>query len=257
MFRRRERKRSSRTGARNREHRHSSPACDLSGLRRSHGALKIAIGKSDGNLFVKRSSVFYWLVGIIIATVAVAIAFYFDTAVSAFLVQHRNRVVYNFTYYVTLFGDWPEHIALGLVLAWVARRRGNQKWKRIFLSMVIALAIAGVSAHVIKIGVSRARPSVKSEQVEPWSRFSSHYHAFPSGHVAASTAFFGVLMLASWRIGLACLPIVILIAFSRLYLEAHYLSDVVCAAILGILSALLVVYFFLQPVRHPQSAIEN
>ncbi len=89
--------------------------------------------------------------------------------------------------------------------------------------MVIALAIAGVSAHVIKIGVSRARPSVKSEQVEPWSRFSSHYHAFPSGHVAASTAFFGVLMLASWRIGLACLPIVILIAFSRLYLEAHYL----------------------------------
>jgi membrane-associated phospholipid phosphatase len=226
-------------------------------LRRSLGALKIATGKSDWNLFVKRSSVFYWLLGIIIATVAVATAFYFDTAVSAFMVQHRNRVLYNFTYYVTLFGDWPEHFALGLVLAWVARRRGNQKWKRIFLSMVIALAIAGVSCHVIKIGVSRARPSVKSEQVEPWSRFSSHYHAFPSGHVAASTAFFGVLMLASWRIGLACLPIVILIGFSRLYLEAHYLSDVVCAAILGILSALLVVHFFLRPMRHPQSAIEN
>lgn len=255
--RRRERKRSSRTGARNCEHRHLSPACDLSGLRKSHGALKIATGKSDGNSFVKRSSVFYWLLGIIIATVAVATAFYFDNAVNASMVQHRNRVLYNFTYYVTLFGDWPEHFALGLVLAWLAQRRGNQKWKRIFLSMVIALAIAGVSAHVIKIGVSRARPSVKSEQAEPWSRFSSHYHAFPSGHVAASTAFFGVLMLASWRIGLACLPIVILIAFSRLYLEAHYLSDVVCAAILGILSALLVVHFFLRPIRHPQSAIEH
>ena len=206
---------------------------------------------------MKSSVILYWLIGIIIATAALAIAFYFDTAVSAFLVQHRNRALYNFTYYVTLFGDWPEHIALGLILAWVARRRGNQKWKRIFLSMVIALAIAGVSAHVIKIGVSRPRPSVKSEQVEPWSRFSSHYHAFPSGHVAASTAFFGVLMLASWRIGLACLPIVILIAFSRLYLEAHYLSDVVCAAVLGILSALLVTHFFLRPVRAPNSAIQN
>jgi membrane-associated phospholipid phosphatase len=201
---------------------------------------------------VKRSSVFYWLLGIMIATVAVATAFHFDTAVSDFMVKHRNRALYNFTYYVTLFGDWPEHIALGLILACIAWRRGNRKWKRIFLSMVIALAIAGVSSHVIKIAVSRARPSVKSEQVEPWSRFSSHYHAFPSGHVAASTAFFGVLMLASWRIGLACLPIVFLIAFSRLYLEAHYLSDVVCAAILGILSALLVTHFFLQPIHNQE-----
>ena len=192
-----------------------------------------------------------------IAAIVVATAFHFDTAASAFMAQHRNRVVYNFMFNVSRFGDWTEHVALGVTLAWVAWRRGNQKWKRIFLSMVIALAIAGVSGHVIKIGVSRPRPSVRSEQVEPLSRLSSRYHSFPSGHVAASTAFFGVLTLASWRIGLACLPIVILIAFSRLYVEAHYLSDVVCGAILGILSALLVVHFFLRPIRHPQSAIEN
>jgi membrane-associated phospholipid phosphatase len=206
---------------------------------------------------VKRSSVFYWLLGIMIATVAIAAAFHFDTAVSDFLAQHRNRAVYKFMFNVSRFGDWPEHFALGLTFAWVAWRRGNKKWTRIFLSMVIALAIAGVSGHVIKIAVSRARPSVKLEQVEPWSRFSSNYHAFPSGHVAASTAFFGVLFFASRRIGLACVPIVILIGFSRLYLAAHYLSDVVCAGILGILSALLVAHFFLRPVRNPQSAIHN
>jgi membrane-associated phospholipid phosphatase len=202
---------------------------------------------------VKRSSVFYWLLGIVIAAVAIATAFHFDTAVRDFMAHHRNRVVFNFMYNVSRFGDWPELFALGLILAWVAWRRGNQKWKRIFLSMVIALAIAGVSGHVIKIGVSRARPSVKLERVEPWSRFSSNYHAFPSGHVAASTAFFGVLFFASWRIGLACLPIVILIGFSRLYLAAHYLSDVVCAAILGILSALLVTHFFFQPIHNQES----
>jgi membrane-associated phospholipid phosphatase len=202
---------------------------------------------------MKRSSVFYWLLGIMIAAVAIATAFHFDSAVSGFMAQHRNRVVHNFMYNVSRFGDWPEHFTLGLILAWVAWRRGNRKWARIFLSMVIALAIAGVSGHVIKIAVSRARPSVKLEQVEPWSRFSSNYHAFPSGHVAASTAFFGVLFFASRRIGLACLPIVILIGFSRLYLAAHYLSDVVCAGILGILSALLVVHFFLRPIHNPES----
>jgi membrane-associated phospholipid phosphatase len=207
---------------------------------------------------VKRSFVFYWLLGILIATVAITTALFFDTAVSDFLVRHRNRMIYNFMYNVTRFGDWPEHMALGLILAWVAWRRGNRKWKRIFLSMVAALAIAGVTGHVTKIAVSRARPSVKSERVEPWSRFSSHYHAFPSGHVAASTAFFGVLFFASWRIGLACLPIVILIGFSRLYLEAHYLSDVVCAAILGILAAMLVAHFSFgqSAIRNPQSKID-
>ena len=191
-----------------------------------------------------------------IATVAIATAFHFDTAVSDFVAHHRDRAVYNFMYYVTRFGDWPEHFALGLILAWVARWRGNRKWTRIFLSMVIAAAIAGVSGHVTKIAVSRARPSVKSEQVEPWSGFSSNYQSFPSGHVATSTAFFGVLLLARPLIGIACMPIVLLISFSRLYLAAHYLSDVVCAAILGILSALLVVHFFLQPIRDPQSKID-
>ncbi len=186
-----------------------------------------------------------------IATVAIATAFHFDTAVSDFMAQHRNRVMHNFMVNVSRFGDWPEHFALGLILAGVAWWRGNKKWTRIFLSMLIALAITGVVGRGIEIATGRARPSVRTEEV--WNRFSSKYNAFPSGHVGASTAFFGVLFLASRRIGLACLPIVILIGFSRLYLAAHYLSDVVCAAILGILSALLVAHFFLRPARNPES----
>src|SRR5206468_12235774 len=114
-------------------------------------------------------------------------------------------------------------------------------------SMLIALSIAGVLGNGIKIATGRARPSVRAEEV--WNRFSTKYHAFPSGHVAASTAFFGVLFFASRRIGLVCLAIPIVIGFSRMYVTAHYLSDVVCAAVLGILCALLVARLFL-----PQSA---
>ncbi|PYV71754.1 MAG: hypothetical protein DMG96_28135 [Acidobacteria bacterium] len=53
-------------------------------------------------------------------------------------------------------------------------------------------------------------------------------------------AFFGVLFFANRRAAVACLPIPILIGFSRIYIGAHYLSDVVCGVILGILSAVLV-----------------
>jgi membrane-associated phospholipid phosphatase len=59
-----------------------------------------------------------------------------------------------------------------------------------------------------------------------------------------------VLFLAHRRIGLACLPIPILIGVSRMYIGAHYLSDVVCAAILGVLCALLVTHFCLRPIEN-------
>ena len=73
----------------------------------------------------------------------------------------------------------------------------------------------------------------------------------------ASTAFFGVLLIARRRVGLACLPIPILIGFSRMYIGAHYLSDVVCAAVLGTFCALVVAYFLLLPIGNRQSKIEN
>jgi undecaprenyl-diphosphatase len=123
--------------------------------------------------------------------------------------------------------------------------------------MLVAMAIAGVAGTAIKRTIPRARPSVKSEFRWGGPRFSTKYHAFPSGHVLASTAVFGVLIFVRSRVGLACLPIPILIGLSRMYLGAHYLSDVVCAAALGTLCALLVTHFVLQTIRNPQSAIEH
>jgi membrane-associated phospholipid phosphatase len=206
---------------------------------------------------VKRSAVFYWLIGIVIAAILITAAFYFDNAVRDFVAQHQNPTMRNFMRNVSRFGDWLEHFALGLVLLAVAWSRGNKKWTRIFLSMLIALSIAGLAARAIKISTGRARPSVKSEEVWNGPRWGSKYHAFPSGHVTASTAFFAVLVFASWRIGLPCLVIPLLIGFSRIYGGAHYLSDVVCAATLGILSALLVWRFILPKIENRKSKIRN
>jgi membrane-associated phospholipid phosphatase len=199
---------------------------------------------------VKRRSIFYGVIGILIAAVAIAVAFYFDDAVRDFIAQHQTRTARNFMHNVSRLGDWPEHFALGLILAGIAWWRGNKRWTRIFLSMLAALAIAGLIGRGIKISTGRARPSVKTEEVWNGPRFSSKFHAFPSGHVATSTAFFAVLFLANWRVGLACVPIPILIGASRMYVAAHYLSDVVCAAVLGILCALLVARFLFRAIRN-------
>jgi membrane-associated phospholipid phosphatase len=206
---------------------------------------------------VKYSAVFYWLIGIIIAGIAIAVSFHFDDSVREFMMQYQNPPMRNFMRYVSLFGDWPSHAAVGLLLLGLAWRRGNEEWTRIFLAMLLAMMLAGVTGTVIKRTVPRARPSVHTDVRWGGPRFTSKYHSFPSGHVGASTAFFGVLLIARRRIGLACLPIPILIGVSRMYIGAHYLSDVVCAAVLGTLCALVVVHFLLPPIANRQSKLET
>jgi membrane-associated phospholipid phosphatase len=205
---------------------------------------------------VNRKKVFYWLIGIAVAAIAIGAAFHFDESVRHFVANHQNRAVHNFMRNVSRFGDWPEHFALGLVLAAIAQWRGNKKWTWIFLSMLIALAVAGLAGRGLKVTTGRARPSVKTEHVWNGPTLRAKYHAFPSGHVASSTAFFAVLIIANRRIGLACLPIPILIGCARMYIAAHYLSDVVCAAVLGVFSALLVAHFLLRPISD-QRAISS
>jgi membrane-associated phospholipid phosphatase len=189
----------------------------------------------------------------LIAAVSLGLAFLFDAPVHDWMTTHQSAVLRSFMEKVSRYGDWPTHVVLGLLLAGIAWLRGNKRWTRIFLSMLIACALAGAAARIIKIGVGRARPSVQTEEAWNGPSLSSKYHAFPSGHTAASTAFFGVLLLVNWRIGLACLPIPLLIAFSRMYVAAHYLSDVVVATILGLFCALLAARLMLRPMEHLKS----
>jgi len=202
---------------------------------------------------VERKALFYWLIGIVVAAIAIAVAFHFDQAVRDLIAQHQNRTTKVFMRNVSRLGDWTEHFAVGAGLLGIAWWRGSKKWTRVLLSMLIALALDGATASVVKIAAARARPSLHTEQVWNGVKFSSRYHAFPSGHVAASAAFFAVLFFGSWRIGLACLPIPVLIGVSRMSVAAHYLSDVVCAAILGILCAIFVARFFLPQFENRQS----
>lgn len=184
----------------------------------------------------------WWQLSILagIAAALIVAAFVFDAPMREWVNAHQSDGARQFMRNVSRFGDWWSHAALGILLLALAWWRGTKKWTRIFLSMLIALALAGAVTRIIKIGAGRARPLVQSEVVWNGPSLSSRFHAFPSGHTAASMAFFAILFFANWRIGLACLPIPILIGFSRMYVAAHYLSDVVCAAILGALCACVV-----------------
>lgn len=188
------------------------------------------------------------------AAFCIVAAFLLDAPVRSWMEQHQLPSARAFMENVSRWGDWWTHVALGMLLLAVAWWKGRTRWTRIFLSMLIACALAGAAARVVKIAAGRARPSAQTEAAWNGPSLRSKYHAFPSGHVAASMGFFAALLLRKWRVGLACLPIPILIGFSRMYVAAHYLSDVVFAAFLGFLCAVLVVQW-LPPIENLKSEI--
>jgi undecaprenyl-diphosphatase len=173
------------------------------------------------------------------------------------IAEYQNAATKKFMRSVGQFGDWPAHVSLGLVLLVLAYWRRSKKWMRIFAAMILACALAGAGTRLVKIAVGRARPSIQTEAAWKGPSLSARYNAFPSGHTAASTAFFATLALACWRIGTPFLVIPLLIAFSRIYINAHYLSDVVCALLIGLLSAFAVAQWLLSGIRDPKSEIRN
>ena len=109
-------------------------------------------------------------------------------------------------------------------------------WKRdwYWLICLMVTTPSGMLLNVLmKHAFHRARPSFDSPLLELPS------FSFPSGHVAGTTLFYGVLAamlvsrVAAWRsqvvIVVTALALVILVALSRVYLGVHYLSDVLGA----------------------------
>lgn len=60
-------------------------------------------------------------------------------------------------------------------------------------------------------------------------------YSFPSGHTLSSVIGATILTKTDRRFGYAAIPLAALIAFSRLYLYVHFPSDVLAAAVLGVM----------------------
>ena len=110
-----------------------------------------------------------------------------------------------------------------------------------------AVAFSNLVTEVLKYCIGRGRPFVGGEaNVFHFSHFAGNpaYYSFPSGH--ATTAFaLALAVSAVWpqaRIAMAVYALII--AASRLVLLAHHPSDVVAGAMVGIVGAMFVRYWF-------------
>ena len=111
----------------------------------------------------------------------------------------------------------------------------------------IAVLVPVLTGELIKWMVGRGRPFVGGEaNAFNFAHFagSEAYASFPSGH-ATTAAALAFAVAALWpQARIAMIVYVVLIALSRLVLLAHHPSDVVAGALLGVVGAMAVRYWF-------------
>lgn len=155
-----------------------------------------------------------------------------DAAAFHFLRGLRSDVADRLMIAITELGDATVVVAITVaVLAWLAWRRA---WHACGY-WTLAVAGSAVFTAIIRLILHHPRPI---ELYWGWEAFS-----FPSGHAAVTTTVYSFLtVLIAREIGglwrLAILSIVaiwiFMIAFSRLYLGAHWLSDVLAGVAFGV-----------------------
>ncbi len=160
------------------------------------------------------------------------------------------KIVFGQITYLGLSGYMFTLAGLTLLGALLTRGRGRgADFDRacLFLAeragfLIAVLAVSGIASQVIKHLFGRARPSL-IEMVGPFHfdlmALKSTYASMPSGHAVSAFAMAVSLGWMAPRLRWPLLGLALLIAISRVVISAHYPSDVIAGAGLGVASAIV------------------
>lgn len=182
---------------------------------------------------------------------ALAIAFVLDQSIARLMAGFGPGVDRVFTV-ITWFGQggvilYPTGVFLLVALA--ASRmvpKLASKLRPLIASTATIFAVvaaAGLVNDLLKIMFGRARPRLGlagDPSGFEFFRYGAKFASFPSGHTATSVAAAVVFsaLFPRWR--RAFIAFAVLIAVSRMVLDAHYLSDIIAGAAVGVGVALAV-----------------
>ena len=158
-----------------------------------------------------------------------------DRHVAVWFHQHASPTITQVARTISFFGSagWLTAVSIGIVLFFVSRR----DWLN--ASLVAFVMVGGGTLDVVlKHFFHRERPVLEN----PLVTLSSY--GFPSGHTMEATLLYGLLALLAWKNARNCAArlgcvvgacfLVLLIGLTRIYLGAHFLTDVLGALAAGL-----------------------
>jgi membrane-associated phospholipid phosphatase len=171
-----------------------------------------------------------------------------DIQVALWFHSLQNTGYFHLFAIVTELGDSKWYLAGGAFLFLFFRKRNPfiaYSGQLLFSSV----AVSGLCADLVKYIAGRARPKLYFRNHLYGFDFFHWEHAwtsFPSGHsaTALSVAIVFAVLFPRWRFIFFFAGI--LIAFSRIVLAQHYISDVIAGSFLGIVSTVLLYNFYFK-----------
>lgn len=177
---------------------------------------------------------------------------FIDIEFSEEIQEHNNPFLDTMMKAVSWFGNSPQAILFPLAVSLLFL---VFRYRRESVFVLIAL-VASVINYGIKIAVNRPRPTDDLVKVI----VDAKHQSFPSGHTVHYLVFFGFLSFLMYhlrqppkilRISVAVLALLLVfsVPFSRIYLGAHWFTDVTAGFLLGMLCLSGLIYFYFRATQ--------
>jgi membrane-associated phospholipid phosphatase len=157
-----------------------------------------------------------------------------DPFVRAAVLEWRTPATLEVMSRVTWLGEGWQLGVVGVMVAGIGY--ATRRWVMVKpgLASVPAMIASGLVVRIMKVAFGRPRPRVVDHGLLEWGpSLVSGHNSFPSGH--AGTAFAFAAVFSAW------IPMgrpffyagAVVIALSRIVVDAHFLADVVAGALVG------------------------
>lgn len=165
---------------------------------------------------------------------------------SRFLTHFGESTAYLVTFGVLFLLLYPA----SRLKRWEKHHRRLRKYAWCFLFLFISIAASGLLTDFLKVIFARYRPVMLYEAGKygfTFFKFSpASMLSFPSGHANTIFAFMTALYLIVPRYRFIYFTIAVLVAASRVIIGAHFPSDVIAGAYLGVVTTLYLKGLFLS-----------
>lgn len=185
----------------------------------------------------------------------------FDLSVFEWIQSIQNKFLTAVMVVITTLGDEGIiFIAMGIVFLF------TKKYRKVGVAILTALVVMLICNNIVlKDLFARPRPFnlyiIDPEEYAFWGGENAKYffpnlvhqpssYSFPSGHTSSAFAAAFAILIYNRKIGIPMTFFAALMGLSRIYVEVHYCTDVIAAAVVSLVYALIaaLIVKFIYPV---------